>query len=351
MRIAIVTDAWTPQVNGVVRALSATIDVLRARGRDVMLITPDLFRTLPCPTYPEIRLSIGCANGVAERLERFDPDAIHIATEGPLGWAARHWCIDYGVPFTTSFHTRFPDYVAARTGLPASLFWQPIRRFHAPAKRVMAATGALSAELHGRGLGPVHRWPLGVDLSLFHPGVVPDPRLATLPRPVMLSVGRVSVEKNLAAFLEADVPGTKVIVGDGPALAALQRRFPDALFLGKRHGAELAATYAAADVFVFPSRTDTLGLVNLEALACGTPVAAFPVRGPLDIVGIGGIGLKGGSQSIGALDVDLATAIERALGADRAACAREAAHYGWEACTDAFERGLALTSRRLRVAA
>ena len=351
MRIAIVTDAWLPQVNGVVRSLSSTVEVLRSRGREVMLITPDEFRSVPCPTYPEIRLALGCGKGVAERLEAFCPDAVHLATEGPLGWAARRWCVDYGMPFTTSFHTRFPDYVALRTGFPASLFWKPICRFHAPAKRVMAATAALSAELAGREIGPIHRWPLGIDRRLFHRDVIPHPEVATLPGPVMLFVGRVAVEKNIGAFLEVDVAGTKVVVGDGPARAELQRRHPEVRFLGARHGEELASIYAAADVFVFPSRTDTLGLVNLEALACGTPVAAYPVRGPIDILGFDGCGLRGGGEAIGALDQNLGQAIQRALAADRYACAREASHYSWEACTDAFERGLAFPSRRMRLAA
>ena len=197
MKIAIVTDAWKPQVNGVVRAICSTVAVLQAQGHQIELITPSSFRTIACPTYPDIRLALGCARGVAAKLDVFSPDAVHLATEGPLGWAARRWCLDFGMPFTTSFHTRFPDYVALRTGLPASLFWRPLRRFHAPAKHVMAATGALSAELKGRGFGSVHRWPLGVDLELFHPGVTPDPRLAILPRPILLNVGRVAVEKNI----------------------------------------------------------------------------------------------------------------------------------------------------------
>jgi glycosyltransferase involved in cell wall biosynthesis len=351
MRIAIVTDAWAPQVNGVVRALTSTIAVLRARGHDVLTVTPEPFRTIPCPTYPDIRLAIGCGAGVARMLADYAPDAVHIATEGPIGWAARRWCLDYGMPFTTSFHTRFPDYAALRTGLPAKLFWPTLRRFHAPASRVMVATAALSSELAGRGFGPLHRWPLGIDRTLFNDSVKPLPALASLPRPIMLFVGRIAVEKNISAFLELDVPGTKVIVGDGPARAALQRRFPAARFLGAQGGATLASCYAAADVFVFPSRTDTLGLVNLEALACRVPVAAYPVRGPLDILGFDGTGLFNGGERIGALDSDLAVAIELALAVDRTACAREGAHYGWERCTDAFERGLAPEHRRARAAA
>jgi len=347
----IVTDAWSPQVNGVVRTLETLGKDLANLGHTVRTITPLGRRTFPLPTYPEIRLAFFQRRALMREIRGFAPDAIHIATEGPLGWAARRWCLDFGVAFTTSFHTRFPDYVALRTGLPASLFWRALRRFHAPATRVMAATAALSAELRGRGLGPVHRWPLGVDLDLFHPGVTPDPTLAMLPRPLLLNVGRVAVEKNIEAFLDAPIGGTKVVVGDGPARADLQRRYPNVLILGARHGAALAATFAAADVFVFPSRTDTLGLVNLEALACGVPVASFPVRGPLDILGFDGTGVRGGGRPIGALDEDLSAAIRRALFADRAACVREAAHYGWANCTDAFLEGLAVPRARRRAAA
>lgn len=351
MKITIVTDAWKPQVNGVVRAICSTVAVLQAQGHEVELITPSSFRTIACPTYPDIRLALGCARGVAARLDDFAPDAVHLATEGPLGWAARRWCLDFGMPFTTSFHTRFPDYVALRTGLPTSLFWRPIRRFHAPAKRVMVATEALSAELKERGFGGLHRWPLGVDLDLFNPGVMPDPRLAMVPRPILLNVGRVSIEKNIAGFLDAPVAGTKLVVGDGPERASLQRRYPQAIFLGPRHGAELAAIFAAADVFVFPSRTDTLGLVILEALASGVPIAAFPVRGPLDILSRYSTGLHGGVKPIGALDEDLATAIRRALFADAAACVREAQHYSWSTCTDAFLDGLSFLTGGRRAAA
>ena len=351
MRIAVVTDAWTPQVNGVVRSLSSTVAVLCARGREVEVIEPGAFRTMACPTYPEIRLALGCAPGVFERLDQFAPDAVHLATEGPLGWAARRWCLDYGLPFTTSFHTRFPDYLALRTGLSSSLFWGPIRKFHAPARRVMVATAALTSELAGRGFGALHRWPLGVDLAVFNPAVVPHEAIASLPRPILLNVGRVAVEKNIAAFLGADVAGTKVVVGDGPALPALRRQYPQVRFLGALHGQRLAAAFAAADVFVFPSRTDTLGLVNLEALACGVRVAAYPVRGPLDILGFDATGIHGGGRPIGALHRDLATAIQAAIQADRADCVREAAFYGWNRCTDAFERGLALPVAARRLAA
>jgi glycosyltransferase involved in cell wall biosynthesis len=342
MKLALATDAWAPQVNGVVRALSETERRLRARGWTVKLLTPPSFRSFPCPTYPEIRLALGCGREVAARLDRFAPDAVHIATEGPIGWATRRWCLARGMPFTTSFHTRFPDYVAVRTGLPAGRIWPLVRRFHGPAARVMAVTAALAAELGERRLGPIHRWPLGVDLSLFSPTRAAHSALRGLPRPILLSVGRVAVEKNLAAFLAADVPGTKVVVGDGPARAELEDRFPRALFLGPAYGLELASLYAAADLFVFPSRTDTFGLVNVEALASGLPVAAYQVAGPLDILGADGKGVHGGHRPIGAVHADLATAIRRALEAERAACVEEAAFYDWERCTDAFVAGLAI---------
>lgn len=341
MRIAVASDAWHPQVNGVVRSLSATVDRIRRRGIEVETVTADQFRTLPCPTYPEIRLAFGCARQVARRLDAFAPDAVHIATEGPIGWAMRRWCRLRRMPFTTSFHTRFPDYVAVRTGLPASWFWPVMRYFHGGATRIFAVTPTLAHELQARGIGPVHQWPLGVDLEQFSPRAEPLARIANLPRPIMLNVGRVAVEKNLDAFLSLDVPGTKVVVGDGPALAELRQRYPEAVFLGAMQGEVLASAYAAADVFVFPSRTDTFGLVNIEALASGLPVAAFPVPGPLDIVGRNGLGRQGGTLAIGALDEDLKMAIHRALEADRSACVAEAAYYEWDRCTDNFLSGLA----------
>ncbi len=347
MRIAIVSDAWRPQVNGVVRALSATVEELRAMGYEVVTITPGRFRTIPCPSYPEIRLALWPRPRVRRMLRRFAPDAVHIATEGPLGWAARSWCKSQGMPFTSSFHTRFPDYVAVRTGLPADLFWPLIRHFHNAAERIFAVTDTLASELRTRGFANVHRWPLGTDLAAFTPNVAPHPAMRGLTWPIQLSVGRVAVEKNLIAFLDTRIPGSKVVVGDGPALDALRKAHPEVTFLGALHGAELAAAYAAADVFVFPSRTDTFGLVNIEALASGLPVAAFPVPGPLDIIGPSGCGANGGTRSIGALDENLARAIERALAADRSVCREEAAHYDWSRCTQAFVAGLAVTERQL----
>ena len=338
MKIALVSDAWTPQVNGVVRTLRTTVERLTQRGHEVTTVTPDQFRTVPCPTYPDIRLALGTAGAVARRLDRLTPDAVHIATEGPLGWAARRWCLRADFPFTTSFHTRFPDYLAMRTRLPAGLFWPTLRRFHRPARTIFAATATLSAELSGRGLHQTRRWSRGVDLSLFSGTARPLESLRRLPRPIQLFVGRVAVEKNIQAFLAARTGGSKVIVGDGPARQALAQRFPQASFLGALHGASLASAYAAADVFVFPSRTDTFGLVMIEALASGVPVAAFPVPGPLDIVGRDGRG--GGGAPIGALDENLARAIARALRAERNDCRAEGAGYDWDRCTDQFLEGL-----------
>jgi len=250
MKIALVSDAWHPQINGVVRTLETTVGKLRARGHFVETITPDQFRNIPCPSYSEIRLAIGAGREVARRLGLFAADAVHIATEGPLGWAARRWCLEHGQPFSTSFHTRFPEYVALRTGLPPSWFWPVVRRFHAPAATIMAATATLADELAAQGLPQTHRWSRGVDLELFTPAAPCLAALAGLPRPIQLYVGRIAVEKNIGAFLDASVSGSKVIVGDGPARAALEEAYPDAIFLGEKHGEELADIYAAADVFV-----------------------------------------------------------------------------------------------------
>lgn len=277
-RIAIVTDAWLPQVNGVVRTLTTTCEHLRARGHDVLIVSPDQFASIPCPTYPEIRLALAWPGQVAAKLRGFAPDAIHIATEGPLGLAARKHCLARGLPFTTAYHTQFPDYVARRTHLPKRWFWRYIRWFHAPARRILVATPSIRAELRAQGLDRLHHWSRGVDLACFAPGAPPPPEFAGLARPIQLYVGRVSVEKNIEAFLANTHSGSKVVVGDGPARAALEARFPDAIFLGRRDGAALAGCYAGADVFVFPSRTDTFGLVMIEALACGTPVAASRSR-------------------------------------------------------------------------
>lgn len=337
MRIAIATDAWFPQVNGVVRSLAATVAELDVRGCEVELITPERFLTIPMPGYSSIRLAMAPRFNVRRMLDAFEPEIVHISTEGPIGWSARGWCLSRGVPFTTAFHTRFPDYVAVRTGISAERFWPIMRRFHAPSQAILVATPSLEAELAGRGFERIRRWGRGIDHWTFRPDGEPHPAYADLPRPILLSVGRVSAEKNLEAFLDADVPGTKVIVGDGPAMASLRQRYPDAVFLGALAGEELAAAYRGADCFVFPSLTDTFGLVVIEALACGLPVAAFPVSGPLDILGPQGRGPAGDMPAtIGALDADLARAIQRALRLDRKAAAAYAARFTWQRATDQF---------------
>ena len=341
MKIVLATDAWHPQVNGVVRSLAMTVECLRRDGHEVVVVEPNRFWTIPCPTYAEIRLALGCGRAVAKLLDETQPDRIHISTEGPIGWAVRNWCLKRGRHFTTAFHTRFPDYVSIRTGIPAEWIWKVMRRFHGAAERTFTATPTLAADLEAHGLRHTHHWPRGVDLGQFNPAVAPHPAMANLPRPILLNVGRVAVEKTIEAFLDLNVLGSKVVVGGGPAFDKLKALYPTVLFLGPKHGAELASTYAAADVFVFPSRTDTFGLVNIEALGCGLPVAGYPVPGPIDIVGLDGHGVHGGKRAIGALDEDLSRAVERALCADRAAAAEEALNYSWEACTDRFIAGLA----------
>lgn len=332
MRITLVTDAWAPQVNGVVRTLQETVLRLIAMGHEVDVIAPDSFRSMPCPTYPDIRLALFARRRLRARLRAFAPECVHIATEGPLGLAARRACLQWGWSFTTAFHTRFADYIAQRTGLSPATFWRYLRWFHAPARTVMAATPALRAELAGHGLERTHLWSRGVDLARFTPDLPPHPAYAGLPGPLMLSVGRVAIEKNLEAFLKLDLPGTKIVVGDGPARAQLEQGYPGVRFLGALTGPALARAYAGADVFVFPSRTDTFGLVMIEALACGLPVAAFPVPGPLDVLG---------HQSPAAvLDEDLGDAITQALSRSREAARNESRRYDWNASTAQFLAGL-----------
>lgn len=326
VRIAIVTDAWEPQVNGVVRTLQSVRRVLEGEGHRVKVISPDLFYSLPCPTYPEIRLALARVAQVGALLDEFRPNAIHLATEGPLCVAARRWCIRHDRPFTTAYHTQFPDYVSARSGVPAEWIWRYIRWFHAPSQAILASTPSIRQSLVEHGLAQVKHWGRGVDLANFRPGLPPHPALVGLEGPVQLYVGRVAVEKNLEAFLKTTHPGTKVVVGDGPARGALEARFPQAKFLGPMFGAELASAYAAADVFVFPSKTDTFGLVMIEALACGAPVAAYPVTGPVDIL----------DPASAAMDEDLATAIGRALACDRGAAAAYGATFGWRRSAEQF---------------
>jgi len=326
MRIAIVTDAWSPQVNGVVRTLQAVRAELERQGHQVLIVSPDLFYSVPCPTYPEIRLAFASTGAVGKMLSDFAPQAIHLATEGPVCLAARRWCLGHEFPFTTAYHTQFPDYVSARTGMNPDWVWRYIRWFHAPAQSILASTPSIAATLAAHGLVNVRHWGRGVDLATFSSHIAPDPVIAGLPGPIQLYVGRVAVEKNIEAFLATSHPGTKVVVGDGPARAALTAKFPAVKFLGPRFGADLAAAYAAADVFVFPSRTDTFGLVMIEALACGVPVAAYPVTGPVDVL----------NDQVGAMAEDLDLAIPIALEKDRSACAAYGRGFTWEVSARQF---------------
>src|SRR5215469_13958553 len=325
LRLLIVTDAWAPQVNGVVRTLETLGKDLEALGHEVRYATPEGRFTVPLPTYSEIRLAVFPRKSLERMIDGFKPDAIHIATEGPLGLSARAICLRRKIPFTTSFHTRFPDYVHARFPfIPRSAVYSFLRWFHGPARTMMVATVSLKQELEAHGFKNVRIWSRGVDVEKFRPR--PD---VTLPfaRPIWLYVGRVAIEKNIKAFLNLDLPGTKVVIGDGPARAHLQRRYPGAKFLGPKLGEELVRAYAASDVFVFPSKTDTFGLVMLEALACGVPVAAFPVQGPKDIVG---------DSPVAALNEDLRRACLRALDIPRTEARAFALTRSWRACTEQF---------------
>lgn len=318
MRILIATDAWRPQVNGVVSTLTALARSAAALGDDVQFLTPDGFPSVALPTYPGLRIALSNRREIARRIEEAAPDAIHIATEGPIGWAARAYCRRHRLAFTTSYTTRFPEYIAVRSIIPASFSYAVLRHFHAAAAMTMVATPSLRRELSERGFERLGTWTRGVDTKLFTPD---HPVELDLPRPIFMTVGRVAVEKNLEAFLSLPLPGSKVIIGDGPQRAELEKRYPKAKFLGVRQGADLAAHVAAADVFVFPSLTDTFGVVQLEALACGTPVAAFPVMGPVDVIA---------DHPVGVLDTDLRRACVRALSISRQACRDFALSYSWE---------------------
>jgi glycosyltransferase involved in cell wall biosynthesis len=327
MRILVATDAWHPQVNGVVRTLTMMAEAAGTLGAEVDFLTPQSFRTFAMPSYRDLRVALPRPARIARLIAASKADSIHIATEGPIGLLVRRYCRKHGLPFTTSFHTRFPDYISARARMPEawveSWVWSTLRWFHGGSQAVMAATPALAGELRERGFRNVVLWPRGVDTKLFRPREVD----LCQPKPVFLCVGRVAVEKNLEAFLALDLPGTKVIVGDGPARLALEQKYPDAVFLGALQGEALAEVYAAADVFVFPSRTDTFGLVLLEALASGLPVAAFPVTGPRDVIG---------TAPVGVLDEDLRKACLAAMAVSRQACVDFAANHTWEASAQAF---------------
>lgn len=315
MRILVVTDAWRPQVNGVVHSLEAMARAAGELGAEVVFLTPDGFRTVGLPTYREIRLALAPPWAVARRMDDARAEHIHIATEGPLGLAARHICLARRTAFTTSYHTRFPEYLHARIGLPLNWSYAALRAFHNAAAGVMAATPRLADELFARGFQRPMIWSRGVDHELFRP----RPSVLELPRPVFLYAGRLAVEKNLDAFLSLDLPGSKVVVGDGPARGALEAAYPDARFLGLKTGQALADLYASADVFVFPSLTDTFGIVLLEAMASGVPVAAFPVAGPLDVV----------EPRAGVLSGDLRAACLAALAIPREAARAHALRFTW----------------------
>ncbi len=342
MRIAIVTDAWSPQVNGVVRTLQSVSAELRAMGHELTIISPDLYASVPCPTYPEIRLALPRPGLVGRTLAEFRAEAVHIATEGPLGLLARRWCLSQGLPFTTAYHTQFPEYVAARIrAVNPEFVWRYVRWFHAPSTAILASTPSVAQALAAHGLPQSRHWGRGVDTTLFRADGPRDAFVRSLPGPVQLYAGRVAVEKNIAAFLATDVTGSKVVVGDGPARAALAAEYPHVHFLGAKFGEDLAAIYRAADVFVFPSRTDTFGLVMIEALACGTPVAALPVQGPLDVL----------NPQVGVMDEALDRAIAGALTLDRETCAHFGQGFTWRASAEQFLAALAPIDQGMRAAA
>lgn len=338
-RIAIVTDAWHPQINGVVTTLTQTVGQLERSGYAVKVINPQLFRSIPCPTYPEIRLARAGLGQLQQELFDFAPHAVHIATEGPLGWIARAICRKRKFPFTTSYHTRFPEYIRMRVPIPLNLSYSVVRSFHQAAARIMVATPALDTELQSRGFTNTVPWTRGVDTEMFTPR--PD-GTGLRKAPVFIYVGRVAVEKNIEAFLELALPGTKVVVGDGPARKDLERRYPETQFAGYRTGTELARSISGADVLVFPSLTDTFGVVMLEAMACGVPVAAYPVTGPINVV-TSGIN--------GWLDADLGTAARKALAVSPESCRKSALSYSWEASTGQFLNNLAIEDQPLNYAA
>jgi len=333
LRILIATDAWLPQINGVVRTFTATIKHLENIGHTVRVVSPDQFRTLPCPTYPSIRLAVLPGRRIARIIADFAPHAIHIATEGPIGLATRNFCCRQGLPFTTSYATKFPEYIHARVRLPLPSGYAAMRWFHKPSRAVMVATPSLQRDLEAHGFRNLVRWTRGVDTELFRPR---DKSFLSDPRPILLYTGRVAVEKNIEAFLSLPNPGTKYVVGDGPQLPALQKKYPSVRFAGMKHGEELARYYAAADVFVFPSRTDTFGLVMLEALACGVPVAAYPVTGPLDVINGSGAGV---------LNENLSLAVQQALAISPAHCRAFALQFSWQRVAEIFLNHLTLIAQ------
>lgn len=339
MKIALVTDAWMPQVNGVVTTLVELVRHLGAAGHEVLVIEPGQFRTRPCPGYPGIDLAVAPARQLSERLDAFAPDAIHLATEGPLGWAGRRHCLRRGLAFTTAFHTKFPEIVRAAIKVPVAFGYALMRHFHRPSSGVMVPTRSVLAMLQQRGLRNLRPWTHGVDTELFAfaPQPVPFAALGDVPRPVSLFVGRVSYEKNIQAFLDTDLPGTKVVCGVGPVEASLKARYPHVRWIGLLSRPVLAQLYAAADVFVFPSHADTFGLVMVEAMACGTPVAAYPVDGPLEVLERRH---PDGHSVGGAMDQDLGQAVRRALAVPRDEARQRARDFSWATVTQLFTTNL-----------
>lgn len=329
MKIVIVTDAWKPQVNGVVTTLEKTGDTLRSQGHEVNFITPNLFRTIPMPTYPEIRLAIAARKKVWNLLAQYNPDAVHIATEGPLGYAARRYCRKHGLEFTTSYHTQFPEYIRLRAPIPLKVSYAVLRWFHGGATRTLVATQSQRNTLIAHGFNNLVDWSRGVDTDLFYPR---DKNFLNNSRPISMYMGRVAIEKNIEAFLSLDIPGSKYVVGDGPDINQLKRKHPEVTFTGVKLGDELASHLAAADIFVFPSRTDTFGLVMLEAMACGVPVAAYPVTGPVDVIKQGETGI---------MHDDLGVAVREALKLDGETARQFALSRSWQASTQQFFSNLA----------
>lgn len=326
-RILFATDAWHPQVNGVVKTLEALTGELASRGIAIEIIHPGEFRSIPMPSYPEIRLAFARQKSLGRRVRAFAPDHIHLETEGPIGWRMRKYCVERTIPFTTSYHTRFPEYLRARAPVPLSLSYAAFRRFHNAGAGIMVPTASMQAELAARGFSRIMRCSRGVDLRLFNPAATSAIDLSSLHRPIFLSVGRLAPEKNLEAFLALDLPGSKVVAGDGPDSDKLKKAYPEATFLGALDHGELAGIYAQADVFVFPSLTDTFGLVLIEALACGLPIAAFPAPGPQDVIA---------GSNAGVIGEDLRASALAALAMDRAACRAHALNFTWQAVADQF---------------
>ena len=324
MKIMIVTDAWEPQVNGVVRTLKQTMHELKKLGHEIEMITPLGFKTIPCPTYPDISLSLFPGKKVVQKMKDFEPDAIHIATEGPLGIAARSYALKNDLPFTTAYHTRFPEYVKARTGIPLAITYKFLRWFHDPSLALMAPTEVVIKDLKHYGFTNTVLWTRGVDLEVFK---MQESRSLDSDPPIFLCVGRVAVEKNIEAFLELKLPGSKWVVGDGPALEGLKSKYPNVNYLGVLQQEALAKVYAAADVFVFPSKTDTFGLVLIEAMACGLPVAAYPVTGPIDVLG---------DSEAGVMRENLQEACLLALRIPKAEARKHAEKFSWKVASEQF---------------